>query len=175
MLDVSVDSRGVLQALTELRARTPQQAKSALQKIVGDYQRLLTRSRLSGRPGLNRRSGSLARAVTTQVTGTRINDLRGQVGFFDSRAAMIAAVHELGTVGAGGKLPDIVPVRAKRLAWPTRAGAKGRITGWRTALKVAIPPRLEFFSTWRRPFVQSMIRRRLDEAAAKAAGGERRA
>lgn len=85
----------------------------------------VVRTKLSGDP-LHRRTGSLARSIIGRgemlsgVPGFRVGALRGP-------ATRYAAVQELGTVGKGGELPTIKPVRAKALAMPvnealTRAG-----------------------------------------------------
>ncbi len=72
---------------------------------------------LSGGNGLRRRTGSLARSVVGQgevyggVPAIRVGSLRGP-------ALRYVAVHEFGTVGAGGTLPTIVPKQAKNLAMP---------------------------------------------------------
>ena len=176
-----------MKGLKELALRAPKAAKWALTKIMGDYQRIFTRSRMDGRPGLNIRTGSLSGNVRFHVEGTDIKSLVGRVGFFDRHAAMIARVHELGTVGAGGRLPDIVPRRKPMLAWPILRGdrsfvykEKGPLKSrkrfesrqlvYAFAKKVAIPPRLQFFETWHRPFFQALVRRRIDEAEKKAVG-----
>lgn len=68
--------------------------------------------RLSGRPGLARRTGALARSFQTEVTGSKIGDLRGAY-FSTSR---YAAIHETGgTITGKGKLLAI-PLAAARTA-----------------------------------------------------------
>lgn len=170
MLSVTVDIKPVTLAITKLARRTPVEAKRAIGLIIGDIQRVVTRERMSGRPGLNRLTGSLVLGLMTDVKGTKIADLVGRVGWQTARGAMIARVHELGTVGKGGLLPDIVPKRKPFLAWPLRdpSRAKGKVIGWAFARKVSIPARLEFFRTAHGPSVAAAIKKRLDDASGKA-------
>lgn len=109
----------------------------------GDF--LLRRPRTS--QGLRAPTGSLARGIyTKKIPQTRdLSKIRGETGFLAGKQAMIATVHELGTVRYGGKLPDIVPKRAKRLAAHIYGASAGRsFKGLRIVKlkKVGIPPRL---------------------------------
>lgn len=67
--------------------------------------------------GLQRRTGSLARSIAGRgelfsgVPGLRVGALRGP-------ALKYVDVQERGTVGKGGELPTIVPVKGKALAIP---------------------------------------------------------
>ena len=99
------------------------------------------KQRLSGRPGLNVGSRiGLNRNATTEVIGNDLDSL--VVGtFFNASVSRYVQVQELGTVGRGGQLPDIVPVRAKFL----RFVVDGQVV---FAKKVSIPPRLQWFQTW---------------------------
>ena len=114
-----------------------------------------------GSLGLVARSGGLNRSLTSKIEGTDINSLTLRFGFFSAFSARIARVHELGTQGAGGTLPDIRPVRAKFLRVPVRqigAALSSNITSIVNLRRVAIPPRLEFKKTFFAPKSQSMIR-----------------
>lgn len=101
--------------------------KLPLLKWVGDIGRAMAR-RLSGRDGnmgLNRRTGrTLAGNLIGGVEPKTRDDaapsigFEAFVGFIDAHAARIARVHELGTVGKGGTLPDITPKRFKFLWIP---------------------------------------------------------
>lgn len=76
---------------------------------------------LSGGSGLRRRTGTLARSTIGHAD--IINGLPGiRLGIFRGPALAYAAVQELGTVGKGGELPTIRPVRGKYLAVPTDDG-----------------------------------------------------
>lgn len=96
----------------------------AAQRIAGD----IVKTRLSGPPRtarstalrrnvLRRRTGNLARSVVGR--GEILGGLPAfRVGVLRGPAVRYAAVQELGTVGKGGELPTIRPVRAKALAIP---------------------------------------------------------
>jgi len=155
-------------ALNKLVAKMPFGVKTVIRKIIVDWYGLIKKSRLDGRPGLNRRTGRLSGALAFRVSGARVADIVGQMGFLDRHSAMIARVHELGTVGKGGVLPDIVPRKGKYLRWPLmrgdRAFAYDKDRKFAYAKKVSIPPRLEFYKTVYRPFAQSLMQKRLREA-----------
>lgn len=109
--------------------RFPEIAKVGIRKPllswVGSVSRQMA-TRLSGTgSGLNRRTGrtllgNLLTGVETQALKSDAAGFGFQtiVGFMDPHAARIARVHELGTVGKGGTLPDITPKRFKFLWIP---------------------------------------------------------
>ena len=79
---------------------------------------------LSGGRKLRRRTGSLAQSfVGGSTTYKGLPAVR--VGVLKGPAAKYASVQEFGTKSKGGKLPDIVPVRAKALAVPLWSKAAG--------------------------------------------------
>lgn len=129
--------------------------------------------------GLVNRSGKLARSlVARSAPAKRLADVELRMGFTDPLAARIARVHELGTVGKGGELPDIVPRRGRFLAVPVRGlGAALSAGASRVALlkKVAIPPRLGWRKRWQAAetvaAVDRMARTAGDDALREAAGG----
>lgn len=172
-LEARINMQPAVLSLDALLELTPKLAKRTVVRITGDMQRVITRSRLSGRPGLNSRSGALRRALMTSVKGDTVPELTGRMGFFDAHAAMVARVQELGTVGAGGSLPDIVPRRKKLLSWNVLAS--GRALSYARnadgsaekafAKSVAIPPRLGFHSTLASPFVRGVVQQRLRQGA----------
>lgn len=87
--------------------------------------------RLSGRPGLARRTGALARSFQTSITGDKVDDLRG-VYFSTSR---YAAIHESGgTITGKGKLLAI-PLAAAR----TSAGVSRYPSPLRQTLPASFP------------------------------------
>lgn len=68
---------------------------------------------------LRRITGTLARGFRHQTnTGSHLDQLFTRWGWVDQNIARIARVHELGTVGAGGSMPDIRPRRASWLTIP---------------------------------------------------------
>lgn len=70
---------------------------------------------------LNRRTGNLARSITGR--GEMLDGLPAmRIGIFRGPSLKYAAVQEFGTVGAGGKLPTIVPKKGKALAIPIKGG-----------------------------------------------------
>lgn len=138
-----------------------------MQIFASDFTREFTRDRLSAgddrvavpelgglgiRPassnGLVRRSGELARALLFKTVGSALNDLRTTIGFLNPFAARLARVHELGTVGKGGILPDITPKTGQYLVVPIRGlgAALGKGEGFVMLRRVSIPPRLGFFA-----------------------------
>ncbi len=123
--------------------------------------------------GLRRVTGQVAAAWYRKQTPlvSEIGAIIASVGFLDGKAARIARVHELGTVKYGGKLPDIVPKRAKYLAIPNRGRAAARATkvqGIVKLKKVGIPPRLGFVSWWTSAARVDELQRRAVAAAVRA-------
>jgi hypothetical protein len=159
-LDFKLDSKRVTDAIKDLGLRAFPEARKATQAIGRELVKRVTKERLSGRPGLIRRSGGMARSVIHKTSGRNISDLRTVAGFLDAHAAKIARVHELGTVGKGGVLPDIVPRRAKLLRWFERVdtAALSSEGGWRFAKRVSIPARLGFRATWRAMDVRQILK-----------------
>lgn len=78
---------------------------------------------LEGRKGAGERlatrkgSSGLRGSFFHRVTGSNLTNLQIRKG----STSRYAGVHELGTVGAGGSLPDIVPKRARALTIPLAA------------------------------------------------------
>ena len=149
-------------ALKRLGERATPIVRRGLTQIAGEFLLEIKQTRLKGRshivdgqPGLMRRSGNLARQLTARPQGEKLGDLQISFGLFDQKTLQYARIHELGTVGKGGSLPDIVPVKGKYLRFPVRDGgtasrpkARGKVVGWVSVKKVAIPPRFKFGKTW---------------------------
>jgi hypothetical protein len=132
---------------------------------------LWLRPRMS--PGLRRVTGQVSAAWYRKQTPivSEIGAIVASVGFLDGKAARIARVHELGTVKYGGKLPDIVPKRAKYLAIPNRGRAAARATKVQSIVrlkKVGIPPRFGFVSWWTSAARVEELKRRAVAAAVRA-------
>ena len=97
--------------------------KKAFQDITQSFQTKFTEQRLtkSGSPltvgdtrkGLFRRSGDLVTGFVTRVTGKRMSDLEGAIGWWQPFQAMKAGVHEYGAT--------ITPKRSSYLAVPLDA------------------------------------------------------
>lgn len=164
-------------------AAIPQEAFLEFQKtfrtITQKFIRKMTVERLSGRPGLNRLSGSLARSLRAATIGNNLNTLRSII-FFDASmtktksGTSYAAVHEYGAI--------IRPRTGKYLTIPIRAGSpfaisaglgprkaralSSKIVGFRKVRQVVIPPRLKFFETWNSVDNQSSINADMKAAAA---------
>lgn len=137
-----------------------------LKQISSEFLLHIKETRLKGRgvvfdgeQGLVRRTGNLTRQLNAQTaireSGTTADDLEVRFGVFDRKTLQYARVHELGTVGKGGSLPDIVPRRAKFLKVPirdlgtaARPKARGKVVGFLSLKKVAIPPRFKFHKSW---------------------------
>lgn len=130
----------------------------------GDF--LLRRPRKS--QGLRRVTGALARAAYAAVKPARtLDQVEGRVGWLSGKQARIARVHELGTVGKGGLLPDIRPKGRYLAARIYRAGARGRV---RIAYlqKVAIPPRLGWVQWFASAKAVKALMASINKAAARA-------
>lgn len=69
---------------------------------------------LASRQGAGGLRGSFFQRVQQTKGGSRFTLVKGSTSRY-------APTHELGTVGAGGELPDIVPKRAKALTIPLKA------------------------------------------------------
>lgn len=101
-----------------------------------------TRDKLRGRPGLILRHGQagLGGSMFSEKEGSTLDDLKTHT-FIGGTARKYAEIQEFGTVGKGGRFPDIVPKRAKYL--------KFQIDGkWIATKKVSIPPRLGWIDVW---------------------------
>ncbi|HKJ76228.1 MAG TPA: hypothetical protein VKA64_03405, partial [Gammaproteobacteria bacterium] len=98
MATETVQVRGTEEVQTMLRRARDDQyeiARLAFRDTIRRAHRRVTRERLTGRPGLNRRTGQLARSIKTDVRGTKTNDLQGRV-YTDPKVAPYAGVHETG-------------------------------------------------------------------------------
>ncbi|KKN47003.1 hypothetical protein LCGC14_0667430 [marine sediment metagenome] len=165
-VSIQLDMKGFNKGVKEMPKKMYAGMKIAFRKVGDIFLEKLVMSRLSGRPGLKRTTGTLARSFKRAVFGSNIRDLN-MIVFTDSKYARI---HE-----HGGK---IKPKKGSALAIPlkaakTRAG-RGRVTSPRhinglwlykregrppllmlegtpmfVLLKsVKIKPRLQMFKTW---------------------------
>lgn len=153
--------------------------RAALQ-AAGEFEKRQLSGRHTARSGLNRITGrTLAAAISASATkapheGSGV--VAGRVGFIDGHSAMVATMHELGTRGKGGSLPDIVPVRAKWLRFRVSSIVTSAKTGksrrkWSDFIftkRVAIPPRLRFKETMRNSVVVHKTKTAAHQALIKA-------
>jgi hypothetical protein len=130
-----LDLRPVAEVIRKFPEISKKGIRLPLLAWVGDIGRALAK-RLSGREGnvgLNRRTGrTLAGNLIYGVENPNATKedappsvgFQTFLGFMDAHAARIARVHELGTVGKGGTLPDITPKRFEFLWVPVTAMTK---------------------------------------------------
>lgn len=96
---------GIAQSYEDFPRRTHVEMNRAFINLSKAFARRIGKERLAkpGRPGdgdsgdrLHRRTGSLARGLTSSVTGGTLQTLKATIGWTDSRSARIALVHERG-------------------------------------------------------------------------------
>lgn len=137
---------GLNRSLEKIRKRMVNDAELTFEQWLTDVTSMFQAERLTGPPGLNRRTGNLARSFYTTVEGAGLNS----VGLIGSRAPY-AKVHEYGT----GYLPGGV-IKSKRpggsLAIPIPGGpaltAAGVYRFGARSLREVLPqiaPHLKFF------------------------------
>ena len=187
-LSIQLDAKAVTKALEEAPERLAAEMRKGLQKFQTDFVAGFRKRKMiagddrdgsdflnrrpSGSKGLRRRTGGLARAFVEKTEPAKtIADLKSVIGFTNPTAARIASVHEFGTVGKGGTLPDIVPKRARFLAVPvfgtnaSRASKPLRIV---LLKRVSIPPRLGFLDEYLSPQSLKLLTAELDAGVARA-------
>lgn len=134
--------------------------RPAFAKASADFLARHKRERLSGRPGLNRVTGTLARSFTFSVSGGNLETLKATI-FTTSKYSRI---HEFGGV-----------IRAKNAKYLTFKIGKGKGASWVSKKQVKIPKRLEFYRTWRSPKNAAAIKghmvRALREALREVSSG----
>lgn len=142
-LTLDIDLRPVAAVIAKFPEASRKGIRVPLLAWVGDIGRAMAK-RLSGREGnvgLNRRTGrTLAGNLIYGVEPSVMKDdappsagFQTFLGFMDAHAARIARVHELGTVGKGGTLPDITPKRFEFLWIPVTSMTKrydAGLLGW---------------------------------------------
>ena len=118
--------RGARDFFVKFSKRLVPTMRRSFSRSLRGLQSDFTKERLSGSPGVNRRTGQLARSLTVRVNNPpRINDLRGEIFFTNP----VAAYLEFGATikaKAGGWLtvplsdaltPSGVPRRPNARAW----------------------------------------------------------
>ena len=130
------NSKEVAHAIGQVAPFLTRELRLAMLKSMGNFSRKMKRGQFSGFANspnrsfsnkLRNRTGYLRNSLSDgEVRGTTLETLEGRIGIGDHKSAY-AAVQEFGTRGAGGKLPDIRPKRAKFLTVPllgtlTRSG-----------------------------------------------------
>lgn len=170
MIELKLNIKGTtLAAMQSLEKKMPRIVLGVYQAAAGAAHTEFTDMRLSGRNGadmgLNRITGTLAKAFmfsTNQEDGR----VHGVLGWIDAHSARIASVHELGTVGAGGILKDIVPkkpggwlvFRTSSISTSAKSGkSRRKFSDLIFAKSVAIPPRLHFHDFMRSAYLQKRM------------------
>lgn len=184
-LEITIDDKALRAALARFPNRMSQNLTRAFGKFGAQAVRTVTSDKLSapddripipalgglgvrpvGSRGLVRRTGSLARALvfkTDRGTEQKVNpSLR--IGFISPRQAMIARVHELGTVGKGGALADISGRPFLKVPLRGLGSAAGAAKDFILLRKVSIPPRLGFFAAIQGMVRSNVLKRFLSEA-----------
>lgn len=170
MIDMTIDNQWV-RALERMARRMPeaaqQHARRAFTTIGEQFLTLHYREKLRGRPGLKMQQGQagLFGSRQTETTGSSLGTIRSLI-FIGGTATRYARVHELGTKGKGGSLPDITPRRGKFLVF--------EVDGQKVFAKsVSIPARLGWFETWDKfEDVRMAILGRMLDSVVKEAGSE---
>jgi len=144
MFYFEIDVPGVETAIDKLEATSAAEVwKRAMEGSLRDVVQIAQNDYLTGpRPqklgvGENRLRGSLwpgAQESRTKVVSVSLGEVVGRVG----TSVPHGKIHEYGTVGAGGTLPDIIPKRAKALRFQVGSGSGAR---WVYAKRVKMPPR----------------------------------
>jgi len=175
VLNVTIDDKRVQALLTKFPQRMGPNLKRGFVKFGAAVVRTVTRESLGVpddrvpipalgglgvRPassrGLVRRTGSLARGLIFKTEDGQNGNTEPsiRIGFLTPRIARYARVHELGTVGKGGRLPDIygrpylrIPLRVNKAGSTVGAAVGAERSGFVLLRKVSIPPRLHFFAT----------------------------
>jgi len=134
-LSADVDLRPVAYVVAKFPDIARKGIRTPLLAWVGNLGRAMAKrlSGQSGEGGLNRRTGrtllgnliyGVDNPKATKDDAPPSVGFQTFLGFMDPHAARIARVHELGTVGKGGKLPDITPKRFKFLWIPVTSATK---------------------------------------------------
>jgi hypothetical protein len=119
---IMVESETLQKALQRSPAALFSLVQRSLKEVLNETLNDVKVNRATGGTTATRlrvRSGRLRNALNYRVTGTTLDTLVGELGA--SSIAPYAKVQELGTVGKGGSLPDIVPTHGKYLAIPLPA------------------------------------------------------
>lgn len=191
---VKVDARKWSAALKRAPGVFRVASRAALQVVGKTVAGEISKQGMRGRPGLKRRTGTLARSLTTLPASDGKAE-RLWVGFV-LPGARYAGIHETGgVIRAGAKLlaipvgPALTPAGVPRFPGPRSVqglvfrpakggGLLGKVTGkgdrekfsvWYVLKKeVRIPPRLGFFRTWRAFFAgpkpKAIIQREINKA-----------
>lgn len=121
-VNVMLIDQSFLAALRELESTTTVRTAQRLTRIGRDFEKYFISKQLSGRPGLNRGSGSLARSMYVGVSGGRAGSREVTVLIgFGGQAAVYAWAHELGLT--------VVPKTKQWLAFPFPNGPADKRQG----------------------------------------------
>lgn len=167
--------------IESIKGRGFKRLREAFRDISNSFITKHKEKNLSGRPGLRRQTGTLARSFRYTITGGNTDTLRSTI----FTGTKYAAIHEFGGVikpkngpyliipvlkgsryaiyqkfnkpGQGGKLLAALG-RIKRISKSSKA------ISFRMVKQVYIPPRMKFISTWKSPENVASIQRRLSVA-----------
>lgn len=103
----------------------PRGAERGMLRGVKRVENHVITSKLTGQ-ALSVRTGSMVRSVFSDVIHDSSGFPVGRIGYRAGLVDRYAAVQELGTVGAGGELPDITPKTRRALAVPLKAAKDNR-------------------------------------------------
>lgn len=167
-VSATIDTRGFAKAMKTAGPQIAKRMRKAFDQVGHKFTAAMSKRRLRGRPGLIRRTGTLARSQRHYVRGSTLSDLRMVYGIGGDQAPY-ARIQEFGGV-----------VEAKNAKWLTfqiqPAGGGAANTGiWRRAKRVRIPPRLGMRALWRteRPTRVRLMRDALRQGLRDATGGPR--
>lgn len=144
MVDVRIEQKSLEYAMRRSPRNLYREFRKAWRKHHQKFVNKMKRERLSGRPGLKRQTGTLARGLVVKTEGSTVGDLAVN-SVFTGAHGFFAHVHETG-----------MTIRAKKgpyLSFPIRSGGASRSTkfvGWANVPSVRIPARLGFKKTWDR-------------------------
>jgi len=168
-IDFKLDDRAFKKALNEFPKKVFKEYKRGGQRVGRRFTGLLVQKRLTGRPGLKRRSGDLARSFKSRVTGETLNNLV----LIIFTASKYAKIQEKGGVVTATKTkmlaiplaPALTASGVARYKTPRDMNLKVTIRGGKVFLatkdtkeelmyilkkSVTIPARLGMFKLWDR-------------------------
>ena len=131
LLDIKIDDSSVTFGLQKLQRKVSGDSQRRILQYLGETVRgKIVQNKLSGRPGLKRKTGTLAKSISWELVGTNAVQIGSNVTY--------AAIHEFGGV--------IKPRDKKYLRFKTEDGK------WITTKRVTIPARPYF-----RPEIQDLF------------------
>ena len=162
-----MDFAGGASWLKDIKGKVASRLRSGLVLGMRSFEAFEIENEMSGRPGLNRRSGHLAGSWRVELRGSGADS---SAVLHNRPDTWYAKVHQHLNFNVW-----IIPKTAKRLAWKettfetriSKSGNKYTKYGaeWRFARKVYIPKRLNLFENFKR-LGADMIRKKIAETVA---------